>query len=202
VRAARIELRKGESRRPEALAAHLEAVGFERVSMVEDVAQFSIRGGIFDIYGFGMADPVRLEFWGDEIAEMRHFDLHTQRSTRAADYALVLPVDGSVSEDVGEFDRVTVADLWSPDTVIVYPLGVRLESELERTWDEAAHHIELARRRGEEAPAREELYQAPDATLRTLAAFGRVTLTDPESRKRTARRSSSRRDRPTRSTGM
>ncbi|HYW30975.1 MAG TPA: hypothetical protein VE869_05655, partial [Gemmatimonas sp.] len=71
---ARLELRKGDERRPEALAQHLESIGFERVPMVEDVAQFSVRGGIFDIYSFGMAEPVRLEFWGDEIAELRHFD--------------------------------------------------------------------------------------------------------------------------------
>ena len=176
VRAARVELRKGETRRPEALAAHLESIGYERVPMVEDVAQFSVRGGIFDVYGFGMADPVRLEFWGDEISEMRHFDLHTQRSTRAATYALVLPVDGSVRGDVGEFERVTLPDLWSPDAIVVYPLGVRLETELDRTWAEAAHHIELARRRGEDAPARDELYQAPDATMRMLMTFGRVAV--------------------------
>jgi transcription-repair coupling factor (superfamily II helicase) len=68
VERARLELRVGDTWRPEALARHLESIGFERVPMVEDVAQFSVRGGIFDIYSFGMADPVRLEFWGDEIA--------------------------------------------------------------------------------------------------------------------------------------
>ena len=79
---ARLEIRKGDTRRPEQLASHLESIGFERVPMVEDVAQFSVRGGIFDIYSFGMAEPVRLEFWGDEISELRHFDLLSQRSTR------------------------------------------------------------------------------------------------------------------------
>ena len=77
LRSARIEIRKGDLRRPEEIAQHLEQIGFERVPMVEDVAQFSVRGGIFDIYSFGMADPVRLEFWGDEIIELRHFDLHS-----------------------------------------------------------------------------------------------------------------------------
>jgi hypothetical protein len=38
--------------------------------MVDDVAQFSVRGGIFDIYGSALSDPVRLEFWGDEIVEL------------------------------------------------------------------------------------------------------------------------------------
>ena len=55
----RIELRKGDVRRPRELAEHLELIGFERVPMVEDVAQFSLRGGILDVYSFGMTDPVR-----------------------------------------------------------------------------------------------------------------------------------------------
>src|SRR4029078_9989645 len=83
LRGARLEIRKGDVRRPEDTARALERVGFERVRMVDDVAQSSVRGGIFDIYGFGMADPVRLEFWGDEIVELRAFDLHSQRSTLA-----------------------------------------------------------------------------------------------------------------------
>jgi transcription-repair coupling factor (superfamily II helicase) len=178
VRDARVELRKGDVRRLSELAAHLEAIGFERVPMVEDVAQFSVRGGIFDIYSFGMADPVRLEFWGDEITDLRHFDLLSQRSTREADVALVLPVDGAVSESAGEFDRVTVADLWPPDTIVVMPQGASIEPELRRTWDEAEHHIELARRRGEDAPDRDELYQTPEAALRGLARFGTLRAVD------------------------
>ena len=180
VQRARLELRKGDVRRPEELAEHLESVGFERVPMVEDVAQFSVRGGIFDIYSFGMADPVRLEFWGDEIIELRHFDLLTQRSTRDASVALVLPVDGATAEGVGGFDRVSVAELWPPDTVLLFPRGTALEPELRRTWDEATHHIELARRRGEDAPARDELYQSPGDALRTLATFGALALAAPD----------------------
>ncbi len=95
VREARLELRRGDVTRPQDLASHLESIGFERVPMVEEVGQFSVRGGIFDIYGFGMADPARLEFFGDEISELRHFDLLTQRSTRPAEVAIVLPVDGA-----------------------------------------------------------------------------------------------------------
>ena len=175
LRRARLEIRKGDTRRPEALAAHLESVGFERVPLVEDVAQFSVRGGIFDIYGFGMAEPVRLEFWGDEIIELRHFDLNTQRTTRPAELALVLPVDGRVSDSGGETERVSVSELLGPDTIVVIPAGSSVRAELQRTWDESAHHIELARRRGEEAPPRDALFRSPE---QTLAALGRLaTLT-------------------------
>ena len=178
VRDARIELRRGDQRRPEDLARHLENIGFERMPMVEDVAQFSVRGGIFDIFSFGMAAPVRLEFWGDEVVELRHFDLVSQRSTRSADVALVLPVDGRVAEAVGEFDRVSLADLWPPDTVLVLPQGAKLDPELRRTWEEADHHIELARRRGEDTPPRDELYQPPEQALAALGAFGVVQIVD------------------------
>ena len=46
--------------------------------------------------------------------------------------------------------------------------GAHLEPELRRTWEEAQHHVELARRRGEDAPPREELYQPPEAMLAAL----------------------------------
>jgi transcription-repair coupling factor (superfamily II helicase) len=175
----RIELRKGDVRRPRELAAHLERIGFERVPMVEDVAQFSLRGGIFDVYSFGMTDPVRMEFWGDEVVDLRHFELSSQRSTRAVDRAIVLPVDGQVREDATTGERLSVSALFPPDTLLVYPTGTHLLPELQRTWDEAAHHIDLARRRGEDADSREELFESPEEASVTLAAFGALRLVDP-----------------------
>jgi len=173
---ARLEIRKGDTRRPESLTEHLEAIGFERVDMVEDVAQFSVRGGIFDIYSFGMAEPVRLEFWGDEITELRHFDLLTQRSTRDAELALILPVDGQIKGGDFEPERSSIRALFPPDTVLVVPHGTHLRPEMERTWAEAQHHIDLARRRGEDTPSRDELFEAPEATLSAVGGFGTVDL--------------------------
>jgi transcription-repair coupling factor (superfamily II helicase) len=172
----RLELRKGDTHRPSELVAHLESIGFERVAMVEDVAQFSLRGGILDIYGFGMADPVRAEFWGDEIVDLRHFELTSQRSTRAADAALVLPVDGQVTPSAEAFDRLPITALFPHDTLLVLPSGTHLEPELRRTWEEAQHHIELARRRGEDAPGRDELFEPPARALETLGAYGSIVV--------------------------
>jgi len=173
---ARLELRKGDTRRPEELASHLESIGFERVPMVEDVSQFSVRGGIFDIYSFGMAEPVRLEFWGDEISELRHFDLLTQRSTRDAELALVLPVDGQITVGEREPERSSIRALFPPDTLLVLPSGTHIRPELERTWSEAQHHIDLARRRGEDTPSRDELFESPETTLQALNAYGTIDL--------------------------
>jgi transcription-repair coupling factor (superfamily II helicase) len=176
----RVELRKGDTHRLGGLAEHLERIGFERVTMVEDVAQFSVRGGIFDVYSFGMAEPVRAEFWGDEIVDLRHFDLATQRSSRAVDFALVLPVDGNVAEEESGFDRGSILSLLPPDTLFVTPRGAHIEPELRRTWGDAQHHVDLARRRGEDAPAREDLFEAPDTTLAELKKFGTIVALDAE----------------------
>ena len=148
-RAAQGRRRAGSSE----LAAHLESIGFERVPMVEDVAQFSMRGGIFDVYSFGMAEPVRLEFWGDEIVELRHFDLATQRSSAPSISRSCCRSTARSREDAtrGSSAR-SISSLFPPDTLLVVPRGAHLEPELRRTWDEAQHHIDLARRRGEDVP--------------------------------------------------
>lgn len=177
--AARLELRKGDVRRPEELAEHLESIGFERVTMVDDVAQFSVRGGIFDIYSFGMAEPVRLEFWGDEISELRHFELGSQRSTRAADVAVVLPVDGASGPSVSGGERVSIVELFPPDTIVVFPDELHLAPELQRTWDEAQHHVDMARRRGDDATPRADVFVPPNEIERTLKRFASLATVDP-----------------------
>ncbi|HEX6537105.1 MAG TPA: transcription-repair coupling factor [Gemmatimonadaceae bacterium] len=177
LRAGRLELRPGDVRRPEALAEHLEHVGFERVPLVEDVAQFSVRGGIVDIYSFGMANPVRLEFWGDEITSLRHFDIVSQRSTRDADLAVVLPVDGRAAGDESEeAPRGALAQLFPPDTLLIVPAHSHVEAEMRRTWEEAEHHIQLARRRGEDVANRDALYQRPEEAIGALRRLGTLDL--------------------------
>ncbi|HXY32202.1 MAG TPA: transcription-repair coupling factor [Gemmatimonadaceae bacterium] len=181
VRTARLELRVGETRRLEELAAHLERVGFERVPLVDEVTQFSVRGGIVDIYSFGMANPVRVEFWGDEISSLRHFDIATQRSTRDATSALILPVEtpapaDAEEESAGPVVRGTLADLFPSEAIVVRPAGGGIDLELRRTWDEAQHHIDLARRRGEDTPDRAILFQSPEAAAAQLAAFGALAI--------------------------
>ena len=67
-------------------------MGYHRVPTVTEVAEFSVRGGILDVYGFGMAAPARLEWWGDDISSIRGFDLTTQRSLQELSEVTVLPV--------------------------------------------------------------------------------------------------------------
>jgi transcription-repair coupling factor (superfamily II helicase) len=64
----------------EDLAAHLESVGYERRDPVEMVGEYSIRGGILDVFSPEQTQPVRIEFFGDEIESIRRYDPESQRS--------------------------------------------------------------------------------------------------------------------------
>ncbi len=78
-----------EVRRPEFLA-HLAAAGYERRPVVEEPGEFSVRGGIIDLFPPLYDKPVRLEFFGDELESIRLFDPAAQRSVGASLEELVL----------------------------------------------------------------------------------------------------------------
>ena len=78
------------------MAHALETIGTRRVPTRlyrgDRRVQQAIRGGILDVYGFGMAGPARLEWWGDDVSSLRGFDLTTQRSLQELSGVTVLPV--------------------------------------------------------------------------------------------------------------
>ncbi len=65
--------------------------GYQRTDQVDGVSQFSIRGGILDIYSPDSPSPVRIEFWGDEIDTISYFDIETQRRTDPIDSLTITP---------------------------------------------------------------------------------------------------------------
>lgn len=78
-----LTLKKGQSIPLNALLERLLSAGYHRRFQVEGPGQFSVRGGIVDLYAPDMPKPCRLEFWGDVIDSMNRFDLVTQRRESA-----------------------------------------------------------------------------------------------------------------------
>jgi len=87
-----VELRTGEELPLETIEAHLNSIGYEKREPVEMTGEYSIRGGILDIFPAENARPLRIEFFGDEIESIRRFDVATQRSVVKVSEALVLPL--------------------------------------------------------------------------------------------------------------
>ena len=90
--ASAITLRLGDTCAPDALTARLLQAGYSRCDLVEGVGQFAVRGGILDVFSPSADNPIRLEFFGDELDTMGCFDPLTQRRTENLDQVVLLPV--------------------------------------------------------------------------------------------------------------
>ena len=74
------------------LIARLSGAGYSRCGMVEGPGQFAVRGGIIDIFSPVADQPIRAEFFGDELDTMGYFDIDTQRRTENIESIAILPV--------------------------------------------------------------------------------------------------------------
>ena len=93
---AAFEVKDGASCPPEELERALVRCGYERCEQVEGAGQYARRGGILDFFSPEYPEPVRIEFWGDDIDSMGFFDVHTQRRTQAIEQCRVLPAAESL----------------------------------------------------------------------------------------------------------
>ena len=100
----------------EALKDSLVALGYERVGQVEMPGQFSVRGGIIDIYSLTEENPWRIELWGDEIDSIRSFDAESQRSLEKLDEITIYPA----VEKVGEKEMVSFLEYFSREKSILF----------------------------------------------------------------------------------
>jgi len=186
----RLELAVGMARPLTSVVGALEGMGYRRVPVVTEVAEFSVRGGIVDLYGFGMAAPMRLEWWGDVISSLRSFDLTSQRSGEEQGSVTVLPIGvggqgGKEAKRQGEATlppslfasvRQTLLDLLPSETLVIEEASHPNAEEVSRAWREAEHHLDIARRLGEVPPSRDQLFAEPAAWSERLARFPRILL--------------------------
>ncbi len=77
----------------------LEQMGYTRTEIVEGVGQFSVRGGIVDIFTPNYSYPVRVDFWGDEIDLIGFFDIVSQRRTENLDSVSIIPCNELMASD-------------------------------------------------------------------------------------------------------
>ena len=121
-----LSLEVGQELSPEPLLEHLESLGYQRHDPVLTPGQCALRGGIVDVYPMTSPQPVRVEFWGDEIESIRFFDVATQRST--------LPQQ-----------RFTVTV--SRETIRSKAIDANVLAEISRTCELQASRLEKAGRR-------------------------------------------------------
>jgi transcription-repair coupling factor (superfamily II helicase) len=136
-RPAPIRLEPGEEPGIDTLAEQIALAGYERVDQAQERGQFALRGGIIDVYPTTGREPLRIEFFGDEIESIRAFSPFTQRTLHAVDSATIYPaaerrldlVEPTLADDEDEGAPAEVPDdlvapipsgpdfVWEPDDV-------------------------------------------------------------------------------------
>ncbi len=122
-----VRLRVADEPGVDGLAEALATAGYERVERVDERGQFAVRGGLIDVFPTTGREPLRAEFFGDEIEGVRAFSPFTQRALHPVTDAVVFPA-AERRLDADEADPVPVLErapdlVWQPEEVL-------------RVWDE------------------------------------------------------------------
>jgi transcription-repair coupling factor (superfamily II helicase) len=186
----------GGSLEREVLTGGLLRLGYRRVSVVEIPGEFSIRGGIVDIFSTAYADPLRVEFLGETIDSLRLFDPATQKSTAKLDRALVLPAREYLRSDKDPDSLSPISpdaewrtpalyaqlamlfDFFSERPLLVFDQPAALQAECTALWDRIddgyLHHTDF-----EESapyPSPEKLFLSWDALTERISGWPVLAL--------------------------
>ena len=100
------------------LASDLASLGYLRTDRVEARGEFAVRGGIVDVFAAQASEPIRLDFWGDELTEARVFSVSSQRSLDQIHTVVIFPAR-EVRPGPGVIERareLIVAEPWAAST--------------------------------------------------------------------------------------
>lgn len=96
-----IRISSGDTVDEKKLAVRLSEMGYERTAQVEGTGQFSVRGGIIDIYDPTNEQPYRIELWGEDVESIRSFDAESQRSYEKLESVEIFPcTELVISKDI------------------------------------------------------------------------------------------------------
>src|SRR5205823_4154356 len=125
-RPAPIELKAGADTGVDGLAEELALAGFARVERVDDRGQFAVRGGLIDVFPTTGREPLRIEFFGDEVESIRAFSPFTQRALHPVDACAIFP---AVER------RLDLVEEWHGDEGETRPVPADLVAPLDRVPD-------------------------------------------------------------------
>ena len=107
---------------------------FSRVDFVTQPGDFSVRGGIIDVFSFSNDKPYRIEFFGDEITRIRSFDLESQLSIQSFNEIKIIP---NIQSDIKIENRVNFLDILSPNGIIFLKNSKYLLKEIKLLFEKS-----------------------------------------------------------------
>jgi transcription-repair coupling factor (superfamily II helicase) len=145
---------------------------FKRVDFVTEPGEFSVRGGIIDVFSFSNVNPYRIEFFGNEIDSIRSFDVETQLSIEKQKKISIIP---NVENKLLQESRESFLDYSNEKTVLCIQNTELLGQQLDKLFDKANEAFEKLSKDIQHAPP-EELFLNQKQFLKRALDFSVIEL--------------------------
>ncbi|UCD70792.1 MAG: transcription-repair coupling factor [Syntrophobacterales bacterium] len=152
-----IALNGGDEIDREEFIERLVRGGYTRVQVVEEKGDFSVRGGLIDLFSPSYRDPLRVEFFGDRIESIRAFEPETQRSHRHYEGVSVLPAK-EIMDVPDDQSSASLFDYLNPQTILAIDDLFEVEREGEAFWLLISERFDRAISRGKTPPVPDRWY--------------------------------------------
>lgn len=147
---------------------------FKRVDFITEPGEFSVRGGILDVFSFSNDNPYRIEFFGNEVDSIRTFDVETQLSLEKQNKITIIP---NLENKFIKENRESFLDYISDKTVLCIENSAFLTSQLDNlftkaieTFDKLSKHVKHA--------SPEQLFLNQEGFLRKASDFSIIELSN------------------------
>ena len=147
---------------------------FKRVDFVTEPGEFSVRGGIVDVFSFSNDNPYRIEFFGNEVDSIRSFDVETQLSIERLKKILIIP---NVENQFFEENRESFLDYINEKTVLFIQNTELLVQQLDRAFVKATEAFEKLSKDIKHAKP-EEIFVNKEQFLKKALHFSVVELSN------------------------
>ena len=145
---------------------------FKRVDFVTEPGEFSVRGGIVDVFSFSHDEPYRIEFFGDEVDSIRTFDVETQLSTEKVKKITIIP---NVENKFLQETRESFLKYISPNTLIFSKRLDLVYNRIDTNFEKAKEQFEKLSKELKHAQP-DELFANSGLLKKQLESFGVVEL--------------------------
>ena len=143
-----------------------------------------MRGGILDVFSVSAGDPVRLEFWGDEIVSIRTFDVTDQRSNGTLQETHILPVDlrrPNTQEEVNENKSASLVEILPSGAILVKVGEWDIDADFNKRWARVSTLYDNLVDSGASPELPSHFFIPSDTLSDRLSRFSRIDLTERRS---------------------
>lgn len=176
----RIQIKKSEKLDVDTVIEFLIEFGFERVEFVYQPGQFSIRGGIIDLFSYGNEWPYRIELFDDEVESIRTFNPTTQLSIATIDYFSIIP---NVNSQFQVTQKVSLFDVLPEKSIVVVKDPDTLLDRVQTAFEKVEHFVQTSLSKTDDElkeMLKERAFLYPGDIIKQITSFNSVYFMENE----------------------